>query len=72
VGQATPPLLVSVMTLLLLYLLPEPQVNVQLPQAFQPETLQSTGQALVLQEVDAERAGQAAPLARVCWVMLRV
>jgi hypothetical protein len=63
-GQARPPWAVAVKTERLRNLVPVAQVLEQLVKADQLETLQSTGQAKVLQALELPRAGQATP---PCW-----
>jgi hypothetical protein len=60
-GQATPPWAAAVTTDLVRCCTPPPQISVQPVQADQPDVLQSTGQAKVLQAALARRAVQATP-----------
>merc|ERR1719161_2257754 len=63
-GQPTPPWALVVRTERLRRLVPVAQVAEQLVKAVQADTLQSTGQAKVLQALELPRAGQATP---PCW-----
>ena len=60
-GQAAPPCWTALMTDLVRNLVPVPQVLEQAPKADQPESLQSMGQAKVLQLGCSRRWGQATP-----------
>jgi hypothetical protein len=60
-GQATPPWAAAFTTERERFLVPVAQVAEQAPKADHPETLQSMGQAKVLQATDMLKDGQAAP-----------
>jgi hypothetical protein len=61
-GQVTPPGMAAVRTERLRFLVPVAQVLVQALKAVQAVTLQSMGQAKVLQVVEEVTVGQATPL----------